>query len=197
MNVYIHLLRATEIAFLDRTDNQSSLSFHWQIQVVQRRFWETTMGWSGRILSLPGYLPAQRLMWGLRHKILGSFVRWCKTSPKLPCWANNVILILQRITLLLVSLLWQAKLSSINCPIGKSAWLFCHQQIRKFLPPTPIWCIWWIKTLPSTDLKIVLQRRIPSGAVFSGTQAVLGICCYLWLCQAASENKLMGWGQWQ
>lgn len=135
MNVYIHLLRATEIAFLDHIDNQSSLSFHWQIQVVQRRFWETTMGWSGRIFSLPGHLPAQRLMWGLRHKTWGSFVRWYKISPKLPCWANNVILILQRITLLLVSLLWQAKLGSINCPIGKSAWLFCHQQIRKFLPP--------------------------------------------------------------
>lgn len=86
--------------------------------------------------------------------------------------------------------LWQATVGSMDYPTGKSAWFFCHHQIGKFLPHTPIWCIWWIKSL-----KMVLQRRAPCGAVFSSTQTVLGNCCSSWLCQAASENKLMGWGQ--
>lgn len=34
--IYMLLLRATEIAFLDQTDDQSSLSFPWSIEVVLR-----------------------------------------------------------------------------------------------------------------------------------------------------------------
>lgn len=84
---------------------------------------------------------------------------------------------------------------SINYPNGKSAWSFCHHQIGKFLPHKPVWSIWWIESLLSTDLKVVLQRRAQCGAVFSSTQTVLGNCCSSWLCQAASENELMGRGQ--
>lgn len=36
--IYMPLLRAAEIAFLDQTGDQSSLSFHWSIQMVQRTF---------------------------------------------------------------------------------------------------------------------------------------------------------------
>lgn len=148
-----------EIAFIDQTDNQFGLSFHCPVQVVWRRLLKAAVSWG---VSLPGHPAPQRVMWGLRYKILESFIRWHKTSLKLPCWAKN-ILIPWSITLLLAfcgKLQWEYPLYS-----GKSAWLFCHHQIGKFLPHTPIWCIWLIESLLSTDLKMVLQRRAPSGAV--------------------------------